>query len=91
VLPLCTQETERLYDGTTFEIFQRESIATDYNHGAGCTFSAAVLANTVKGLPIHEAVLDAKNFTFQSIENAVRVNQFVGHVWQGENGHGATK
>ena len=83
--------TDMLYDGTTFEIFQRELIATDYNHGAGCTFSAAILANIVKGMPIHEGVLDAKNFTFQSIENAVRVNQFVGHVWQGENDHETTK
>ncbi|QEA59106.1 hydroxymethylpyrimidine/phosphomethylpyrimidine kinase [Leuconostoc koreense] len=83
--------TDLLYDGVTFDIFQRKIVATDYNHGAGCTFSAAILANIVKGLSIHEAVLDAKNFTFQAIENAVRVNQFVGHVWQGENGHETTK
>ncbi|MGO0155453.1 hydroxymethylpyrimidine/phosphomethylpyrimidine kinase [Leuconostoc mesenteroides] len=83
--------TDLLYDGVAFEIFQREAIVTDDNHGAGCTFSAAILANIVRGLSIHEAVLDAKNFTFQAIENAVRVNQFVGHVWQGENGHETTK
>lgn len=82
--------TDLLYDGTNFELFQNEIIKTDYNHGAGCTFSAAILANMVKNNAISASVKEAKEFTFQAVANAIQLNQFVGHVWQGDNHYETT-
>ncbi|GMA69970.1 hydroxymethylpyrimidine/phosphomethylpyrimidine kinase [Leuconostoc litchii] len=83
--------TDLLYDGAKFELFQRETIDTNFNHGAGCTFSAAILANLVENKPIIEAVQEAKEFTFQTIDRSIKLNKFVGHVWQGDNNYETTQ
>jgi pyridoxine kinase len=36
------------YDGHAFTIFEAELFNTDFNHGAGCTFAAAVYSRTCK-------------------------------------------
>ncbi|HSO57972.1 MAG TPA: bifunctional hydroxymethylpyrimidine kinase/phosphomethylpyrimidine kinase, partial [Paenisporosarcina sp.] len=50
------------YDGSTFTLLESEKTATTYNHGAGCTFAAAITANLANGLAVNESVLEAKKF-----------------------------
>lgn len=71
------------YDGTTYTLLESEKTATTYNHGAGCTFAAAVTANLANGLAVNEAVLEAKKFVSAAIANGWKLNEYVGPVMHG--------
>ncbi|EOH99821.1 phosphomethylpyrimidine kinase [Enterococcus haemoperoxidus ATCC BAA-382] len=71
------------YDGNDFTIFENELFRTDYNHGAGCTFAAAVTAGLAKGYSVADAVSLAKKFVAAAIKNGQKINPFLGHVWHG--------
>lgn len=71
------------YDGKEFTLLEGELFATDYNHGAGCTFAAATTAGLAKGMPVTTAVKTAKEFVAAAIKNGQKINPFLGHVWHG--------
>lgn len=71
------------YDGTDFVTLENELYQTDYNHGAGCTFAAAVTAGVAKGAPVNRAVSMAKQFVAAAIKEGLQINPYVGHVWHG--------
>lgn len=71
------------YDGAEFVTFENELYQTDFNHGAGCTFAAAVTAGLAKGAPMKRAVAMAKQFVAAAIKEGVQINPYVGHVWHG--------
>lgn len=74
-----------LYDGQEFTIFEEDLLNTTYTHGAGCTFSSAILAEIVKGSPVKEAIKTAKAFITKAIKDAGPLNQYVGSVKQYAN------
>ena len=71
------------YDGAEFVTFENELYQTDFNHGAGCTFAAAVTAGLAKGAPMRRAVAMAKQFVAAAIKEGMQINPYVGHVWHG--------
>ncbi|MBO0469070.1 bifunctional hydroxymethylpyrimidine kinase/phosphomethylpyrimidine kinase [Enterococcus sp. DIV0242_7C1] len=71
------------YDGSEFTIFEEELFATDFNHGAGCTFAAAVTTGLAKGYSVEKSVALAKKFVAAAIKNGQKINPFLGHVWHG--------
>ncbi|HEX5565100.1 MAG TPA: bifunctional hydroxymethylpyrimidine kinase/phosphomethylpyrimidine kinase [Sporosarcina sp.] len=71
------------YDGQTFTLLEAEKTATHYNHGAGCTFAAAITANLANGLDVKEAVIEAKKFVSAAIANGWKLNEYVGPVMHG--------
>ncbi|WP_075618433.1 pyridoxine/pyridoxal/pyridoxamine kinase [Paenisporosarcina indica] len=71
------------YDGHTFTLLESEKTETTYNHGAGCTYAAAVTANLANGLSVSDAVLEAKKFVSAAIANGWKLNQYVGPVMHG--------
>lgn len=71
------------YDGQTFTLLEAEKTETYYNHGAGCTFAAAITANLANGLDVKEAVLEAKKFVSSAIANGWKLNDYVGPVMHG--------
>ncbi|MGE7622153.1 bifunctional hydroxymethylpyrimidine kinase/phosphomethylpyrimidine kinase [Viridibacillus sp. NPDC096237] len=73
-------------DGEKFILLAADKVDTTYNHGAGCTFAAAVTANLANGLPVKEAVFEAKAFVAAAIEHGWKLNQFVGPVMHGAKG-----
>lgn len=75
--------TDLFYDGNEFHLLENEKYDTDYNHGAGCTFAAAITAGLGKGLDVKEAVFLAKDFVAAAIKNGVEINPYLGHVWHG--------
>lgn len=79
------------YDGNKFTIFEDELFSTDYNHGAGCTFAAAVTAGLAKGYSVVEAVALAKQFVSAAIKNGQKINPFLGHVWHGAYNHAESR
>ncbi len=66
-------------DGRSFSM-QSTRISTKNTHGTGCTFSAALTAFLGSGLPIKEAIVEAKKF----IQLAITYDLSLG------NGHGPT-
>lgn len=71
------------YDGKEYVLLETEKIVTTYNHGAGCTFAAAITANLAKGEEVFTAVLKAKQFVAAAIRHGWKLNDFVGPVMHG--------
>lgn len=74
------------YDGSKHYLLETPKINTTYNHGAGCTFAAAVTANLGNGLSVKEAIVEAKEFVAAAITHGWKLNQFVGPVMHGAKG-----
>ncbi len=62
-----------LHNGEFLEL-PAERIATPHTHGTGCTYSAAITAGLARGLPLPEAVRQAKRF----VHAAIRTNPGLG-------------
>ncbi|SIT70098.1 bifunctional hydroxymethylpyrimidine kinase/phosphomethylpyrimidine kinase [Edaphobacillus lindanitolerans] len=71
------------FDGEKYLLLETEKVDTTYNHGAGCTFAAAITANLANGLDVHDAVLGAKKFVAAAIRHGWQLNQYVGPVLHG--------
>lgn len=71
------------YDGNEFTLLESEKLDTNYTHGAGCTFAAAITANIALGKSVKEAVTSAKAFVTAAIKHGWKLNQFVGPVMHG--------
>lgn len=78
------------YDGEKHFLLETPKIETTYNHGAGCTFAAAITANLANGLDVKEAVIKSKEFVAAAITHGWKLNQYVGPVMHGaKNVYGA--
>lgn len=70
-------------DGATFELVA-PWIDTTSTHGTGCTFSAAIVANLALGLPLDEALGEAKRYLTRALEHALPLGAGHGpvdHLW----------
>lgn len=72
-----------LFDGKTHYLLTSEKTDTTYNHGAGCTFAAAITANLANGQSVKDAVLNAKIFVATAIQHGWKLNEYVGPVMHG--------
>lgn len=71
------------FDGQSFILLEAEKTATPYNHGAGCTFAAAITANLANGIDIRNSVIEAKKFVSAAIAHGWKLNEYVGPVMHG--------
>ncbi|HIU63959.1 MAG TPA: bifunctional hydroxymethylpyrimidine kinase/phosphomethylpyrimidine kinase [Candidatus Avacidaminococcus intestinavium] len=71
------------YDGKNYTVLRSPKLVTTYNHGAGCTYAAAVTAGLAKGANMLTSAQAAKDFTYAAIKNGFPINQYVGPVWHG--------
>jgi hydroxymethylpyrimidine/phosphomethylpyrimidine kinase len=79
-----TKATDVFYDGKTMELLQSEVIETPNTHGTGCTLSAAIAAYLARGVPLLEAVRQAKTYITGALKHALSIGQGsgpVGHFW----------
>ncbi|AXF55630.1 pyridoxine/pyridoxal/pyridoxamine kinase [Salicibibacter kimchii] len=72
-----------VYDGQTFKMLETKKVTHSYNHGAGCTFAAAITAELAKGNDVHDAIATAKQFVTAAIAHGWRMNEHVGAVQHG--------
>lgn len=72
-----------LYDGEKHYLLTAEKTDTTYNHGAGCTFAAAITANLANGQSVKDAVYNAKIFVSTAIAHGWKLNEYVGPVMHG--------
>lgn len=77
------QAIDIFYDGSEYTVFQTAKIEPAHNHGAGCTFAAAITGGLANGLTVHEAVAKAKDFVSAAIRNGFAFNEYVGPVFHG--------
>ncbi|PIC98050.1 MULTISPECIES: bifunctional hydroxymethylpyrimidine kinase/phosphomethylpyrimidine kinase [unclassified Sporosarcina] len=77
------EAVDLFYDGLTFTLLKAERSDTYHNHGAGCTFAAAITANLANGLAIKDAVIEAKQFVTAAIAHGWKLNEYVGPVMHG--------
>lgn len=75
------EAVDLVYDGKDFTTLKTKKIEKANNHGAGCTFAAAITAGIAKGLSPLEAIEKAKAFVTEAIETGFEYNQFVGPVF----------
>jgi hydroxymethylpyrimidine/phosphomethylpyrimidine kinase len=73
-----------LCDSGTFDEFRSERIDTTDTHGTGCTMSAAIATGIAQGMPVQEAVRQAKDYVTTAIRFSLRIGG--GH---GPTNHGA--
>ncbi|AKG34922.1 bifunctional hydroxymethylpyrimidine kinase/phosphomethylpyrimidine kinase [Paenibacillus durus] len=71
------------YDGAGYTVFETDKIEPAHNHGAGCTFAAAITAGLATGLSTREAVAKAKDFVTAAIRAGYAFNEYVGPVFHG--------
>ncbi|MGF7049877.1 pyridoxine kinase [Paenibacillus sp. DS2015] len=77
------QAVDVFFDGSDYTVFTADKIEPATNHGAGCTFAAAITGGLANGLPIHEAVAKAKDFVLAAIRAGYTFNEYVGPVFHG--------
>jgi pyridoxine kinase len=77
-LPRQNRALDILYDGKDFQSFEDELVKTNWNHGAGCTSSAAITAGLARGLSVAAATGLAKKFITASLMAGFPLNQWVG-------------
>lgn len=58
------------FDGKTFLQLSQPRCSTQNTHGTGCTFSSAIAASLAKGMPLANAVREAKGYISQAIAHA---------------------
>jgi hydroxymethylpyrimidine/phosphomethylpyrimidine kinase len=81
----AAEAVDYLFDGETLETFSAPRISTKNTHGTGCTYSAAIAAFLAKGLPVNEAVHQAKDYLTGAIQHSFSLGTGHGplnHFWQ---------
>ena len=73
-----THATDLFYDGKEFREYTAQRLDTKNTHGTGCTFASAIAAGLAKGLPLPEAIAQAKTY----VTDAIRASLAIG------SGHG---
>lgn len=68
-----------LFDGSAMHHFKGERIETENTHGTGCTLSSALAVFLAKGLPLAEAVSEAKWYITGAIRGAAAGSVGHGH------------
>jgi pyridoxine kinase len=74
----ASKAVDLFYDGSGFELLEAELIQTKWNHGAGCTSSAAIAAGLARGFSVAGSLRLAKKFITASLKAGFPLNQWVG-------------
>jgi hydroxymethylpyrimidine/phosphomethylpyrimidine kinase len=67
---LAGPASDIFYDGEEFRVFTTQRISTTSTHGTGCTFASATAAGLAKGMPLRDAVSQAKKYVTEAIRRA---------------------
>jgi pyridoxine kinase len=76
--PGRTGAADLFYDGSAFELLEAELVRGGWNHGAGCTSSAAIASGLARGLSVPDSLRLAKKFITASLKAGFPLNQWVG-------------
>jgi len=68
-----SEPVDVLYDGTAFQTYPTEWIATEDTHGTGCTYAAAIATGLAGDLGVSEAIRCAKEYMSTAIRFSLRI------------------
>ena len=69
-----------LFDGSKYRYYSAERIQTKNTHGTGCTYSSSIASNLGLGIPIADAIAEAKEYVTTAIMHSLSIGK----------GHGPT-
>jgi hydroxymethylpyrimidine/phosphomethylpyrimidine kinase len=69
-----TESVDLLIEGDSCTRFAAPRVATKNTHGTGCTLASAIAAGLAKGLPLNDAMREAKAYVTGAIASADRLN-----------------
>ncbi|WP_075573002.1 bifunctional hydroxymethylpyrimidine kinase/phosphomethylpyrimidine kinase [Megasphaera coli] len=72
--------TDVLFDGKEFHYFKGERVESTSTHGTGCSLSSAIASDLAKGMPLVEAVREAKRYVFDGISHAEPIGKGHGPI-----------
>jgi hydroxymethylpyrimidine/phosphomethylpyrimidine kinase len=77
-----------LYDGKAFREYSAPRVETTSTHGTGCTFASAIAACLARGMPLADAVGEAKAYLTEALRRAYPIGGGHGpvhhfHRWWG--------
>ncbi|MBI2166325.1 MAG: bifunctional hydroxymethylpyrimidine kinase/phosphomethylpyrimidine kinase [Chloroflexi bacterium] len=72
--------TDLFYDGHQFHELSAPRVNTTSTHGTGCTFASAIAAGLAKGLPLDQALAQAKEYVTEALRLAFPLGQGHGPV-----------
>jgi hydroxymethylpyrimidine/phosphomethylpyrimidine kinase len=77
------EAADLFFDGSRFRSYSAPRIASKNTHGTGCTLASAIAAFLVKGLPMEEAIAEAKAYLQGAIEQAasLHIGAGAGPLW----------
>ena len=58
------------FDGSDLRVFTSPRVSTTSTHGTGCTFASAIAAGLASGMPLKDAVSQAKRYVTAAIREA---------------------
>lgn len=64
-----------LFDGEDFYYYSSPRIYTKNTHGTGCTYSSAIASNLAFGMPMSEAVRQAKRYITMAIRHSMDIGK----------------
>jgi hydroxymethylpyrimidine/phosphomethylpyrimidine kinase len=79
------EATDVLYEGKAFREYTAPRIETASTHGTGCTFASAIAACLARGLPLADAVSEAKAYLTEALRRAYPIGGGhgpVNHFWR---------
>lgn len=62
-------------DGSSRHWFRAERVDTEHTHGTGCSLSAGIAAGLARGLPLKDAISNAKAFVRRGLETGYVVGE----------------
>jgi len=74
------EAVDLLFDGEGLERYEAPRLPNRNTHGTGCTYSAALATLLAQGLPVYDAVAEAKRFITRAISQGLDIG----------SGHGPT-
>ena len=72
------QAIDLIYQGSEYHTIALDIIKPAYNHGAGCTYSAAITASLAKGISPRAAIQNAVDYIRAGLKYSFPLNKFTG-------------
>lgn len=72
---LLEDATDLFFDGKEFVLLKERKLPGGPTHGTGCAYAAAITAGLAKGMPLLDAVINAKIFVTRALKFALEVGR----------------
>ncbi len=67
-----------LHDGSQYYEFATQRVRTRHTHGTGCTLASAIATLIGRGLPLMEAIDQAKRYLYRALRFSLRIGSGIG-------------